>query len=438
MLKHHFIIFSMLAAMCFPFTASAAESKTAAQDSINTQLQLSEKLETPTSGTEPAVSPSAAMKPDVPPPTVERKSIAGDEYLIKTYRTDENFDPTLLVEDNCERDGYIFSYKATEKKENKTEKTKDISEPVQVETQTNTVEDVLKQLPPTKAYDADGYTGTLTLDTASIRTDVAGYTTKTTTISTVQEYPGLMCKDPANLPQTAAKDGYTLSLADVTWTVMGTSLGNGNVLVPTEYKATATYSKKLSSQVPSGYITSAVYSGKLCKVSVDSVDYTVTYIGTKIFEPTPTSTPASTPSPSIAPTAPQKQPGLFNSIPWAAFLTVLIILLGAGVLAAGSLFLFRYIRSLRGIQVYNLIDREYVCVGRQTVDYKKPVLDLNYFKDVIQSNSFTFVMNKSDCKRLYGRNIAVTLDDVTVMHLVKGYNEEYRFNLELGGILDAQ
>ena len=66
------------------------------------------------------------------------------------------------------------------------------------------------------------------------------------------------------------------------------------------------------------------------------------------------------------------------------------------------------------------------------------MLDLNHFKDVIQSNSFAFVLNKPTSKRLYGKNLAVTLDNVTIMHMIKGYNEEYRFNLELGGILDVK
>ena len=69
---------------------------------------------------------------------------------------------------------------------------------------------------------------------------------------------------------------------------------------------------------------------------------------------------------------------------------------------------------------------------------KKPLIDLNEFEDMIQSNSFAFVLDKKTTKELFGKNVSVTLKDITVKHRVNGYHEEYRFELELGGILDAE
>jgi len=445
-LKSLFFSISMLTILCFKVTVSASESAQPVPISDNTQSQTPENPGVHISDDCLEAAPNQSLAiPVIPPPiNVERKNINGSEYLVKTYRADPGFDPALLVEDGYELDGYLFAHIATEKQKNKTQETKEHSEIVQVETQSDSLVDILQRLPSSKTYDTDGFTGTLTLDTASIRTEVAGYATKPSTISAVQEYIGLMYKDPSYVPQTVNKDGHTLSLSDVQWTVIGTSLADDNTLVPNEYKATVTYTKAVSSQVPAGYITSVVYTGSINKMAVDSIDYTLTYIGTPIREPTITPAPTPIPTSTAAPTPPPiqtdtpEQPGLFETIPWSALLSVLIILTAAGSLAAGLFLLFRYIRKLQGVQIYNLIDRDYICIGRQVVDYKKPVLDLNYFKDIIQSNSFSFVMNKSDCKKLYGRNIAVTLDDVTVMHLIKGYNEEYRFNLELGGILDVR
>jgi hypothetical protein len=226
-----------------------------------------------------------------------------------------------------------------------------------------------------------------------------------------------MYADPTYVPQSATKNGTTLPLTDVQWVVTGSGLA-GDTLVPTEYKATAYYSKNVSSQVPTGYTTTALYKGKLEKTSVDTVQYTVTYIGTPIFVPTP---------------EPVLEEESFE-FPWWIGLGIL----GIAAVTSSGVFVFFLLKSRRGVQIYNLIDKDYICIGRQSLDRNKPVIDLNHFKDVIQSNTFSFILDKSDCKKLYGRNIAVTLDDVTVMHSVKGYNEEYRFNLELGGILDVK
>jgi hypothetical protein len=160
------------------------------------------------------------------------------------------------------------------------------------------------------------------------------------------------------------------------------------------------------------------------KTTVDTVQYVVTYIGTPIFVPEPT--PPPTPEPVV-----EEEPFEF---PWAVILGIL----GVAAVIGGGVFLFFFIKSRRGVQIYNLIDKDYICIGRQAVDYDKPVIDLNPFKDIIQSNSFSFLLDKSSTKKLYGRNIAVTLDDLTILHMVKEHDKEYRFNLDLGEILDVK
>jgi len=377
-------------------------------DEIQQIQQRSEQLQT----NEPPPPVKAAMPAPI---NVECKNVDGDEFLIKTFEVAADFDPNTLVEKGYEKDGFIFAHHTTEKKLNEIRKTKEIVETVQVETDSKSLEDILKRLPTTKSYDADGFAGTLALDTGSILTEVSGYTTKTSTISTVQEYPGLMYADPTYIPQSAAKDGTTLPLTDVQWTVTGSGLA-GDSLVPTEYKATATYSKNVSSQVPTGYVTKANYKGIVEKADVDTVNYIVTYSGTPMYVANPEPTPEPVP------------------LPWG----ILFAVLGIAAACGGGVFLFFLFKSRQGIQIYNLIDEDYICIGRQVVDWNKPVLDLNHFKDIIQSNTFTFILDKVSSKKLFGKNIAITLDDVTVLHMVKGYNEEYRFNLELGGILDVK
>jgi hypothetical protein len=359
-----------------------------------------------------------AAEPPLPAPLdVQRENVDGSEYLIKTFETAVDFDPAALIEDGYEADGFLFTHLTTDKKPNESKISKEATETVQIETDSKNLEDVLKLIPSTKAYESEGFTGTLVLNTASILTEVSGYTTKNSTISTTQEYPGLMYADPTYVSQSATKNGTTLPLTDVQWVVTGSGLA-GDTLVPTEYKATAYYAKNVSSQVPTGYTTTALYKGIVEKTTVDTVQYTVTYIGTPIFLPTP---------------EPVLEEEAFE-FPWGIVLGIL----GIAVVIGGGVFVFFLQKSRRGVQIYNLIDKDYICIGRQSLDHHKPVIDLNHFRDVIQSNTFSFILDKSDCKKLYGRNIAVTLDDVTVMHMVKGHNEEYRFNLELGGILDVK
>lgn len=221
------------------------------------------------------------------PISVERKNIDGTEYVIKMYELPIQTEDTTLIEPDFELDGFIFTHETTNKEINETTDTKEVTEQAQAQSQSKNLEEVIKQFPSTKTYDQDGYKGTLTLDTGSIVTEVAGYTTKNYTVSTTKEYPNLMYADPSYVSQSAVKDGYTLPLTDVSWTVMGTSLA-GDTLVPTEYKAVATYSKTFSSQVPTGYVSTARYKGNVTKTVADTADFTVTYVGTLIDDGMPT------------------------------------------------------------------------------------------------------------------------------------------------------
>ena len=341
------------------------------------------------------------------PISVERKNIDGTEYVIKMYELPIQTEDTTLIEPDFELDGFIFTHETTNKKINETTDTKEVTEQAQAQSQSKNLEEVIKQFPSTKAYDQDGYKGTLTLDTGSIVTEVAGYTTKNYTVSTTKEYPNLMYADPSYVSQSAVKDGYTLPLVDVNWTVMGTSLA-GDTLVPTEYKAVATYSKTFSSKVPTGYISTARYKGNVTKTVADTADFTVTYVGTLIDEGMPTILKVIT-----------------------GFVLVLLIICAITLLLL-------YLKSRRGTYVYNLIDKEYICIGHQSINPKKPVIDLNDFEDMIQSNVFQFILDKKTTSALFGRNINVTYKDVTIKHLVNEKKGEYRFELNLGGVLDAE
>lgn len=357
------------------------------------------------------------------PFNIERKNINGTEYLIKYFNVPPEIEESSLIDPPFEEDNYLFQHHTTEVKANETILTKEVTETKTEPSPSQELAQVLKQFPSTFAYEENGYTGELALDTGSITTEADGYTTNTRTVSTTKEYGGLMFNDPSYVPQTTVHNGYTLSLTGINWVVMATGL-SGDSLVPTEYKAVATYSKKVSSQVATGYTSTAVYNGTVGKTETKSVDYIVTYTGTPMFfeetveisdnniEETAAKEPVKIPTGLIV--------GIFSC-------------LAVGGAAVGIAY---FIKSKRGVSVYNLMDGEYIYLGIIHVDYSKPEVNLNAFEEIIQSRDFNFIVDKYSTKRLFGKHIAVTLEDVTVMHMVKGHNTEYKFNLELGGMID--
>ena len=341
------------------------------------------------------------------PVAVEQRNIDGTEYIIKVFETAEDVAPEKLADEDFEQDGFLFRHLTTDKQTREAADTKEVTEEAKAEGQSGKLEDVIRQFPATKAYDKDGYKGTLALDTGSIVTEVAGYATKNYTVSTTKEYPGLMYADPSYVAQSATKDGCTLPLTDVSWTVMGTGL-SGDTLVPTEYKAVATYAKPMSRQVPTGYISTARYTGSVTKTTADTVVYTLAYAGSPLDS------------------------GLPLPLKIATGLGVLLLLGGGGF----ALVLF--LRNRNGADIYNLIDREYVHLGRQSVNPKEPAIDLNEFEDMVQGEAFRLILDKKTAKALFGRNISVTCRDVTIMHRVNERNGEYQFDLDFGGVLDAE
>lgn len=347
------------------------------------------------------------------PTDVQRQSINGIEYIIKTYELPPDTDPSLLIEDDFQQEGFSFTRHTVSNEEITATDIKTVTEQRTAETESKALESALKKLPTTIAYRQDGYAGILILDTGSISTEVAGYSTKTATVSTTKTYPSLMYQDPSMIPQTAVKDGMTLPLSDVSWSVTGTSLA-GDSLVPTEYTATAVYSKSVSSSVPKGYVCTADYTGEVSKTDVTGVIYTITYMGTPIPEPEA--------EPEPEPEAPAEESASRGGV-IAGVIAILSTISGVAV--------FLHLRSRQGVAIYNLMEDDYLFIGRQKLDPKNPVIDLNPYNDVLQSHFFSFVLDKSVTRRLFGRHISATLDDITMTHRVKEADGMYRFNLEM-------
>ena len=374
----------------------------------------------------------------------DQNQIEGSIFLTKVYEVAEDFDPSALVENGYEKDGYLFAYHKTDKKINENKQTKELLESIAIETATDNKEGILNRLPQTIEYNKEDFTGVLSLEHNSIATEVAAYKTQNTTLSTVKEYTELMAADNSYIPQTAEKEGQTLQVTDVNWAVMGTGL-SGDTLVPTEYKATATYSKTISDKVPSSYVTTAIYTGTVSKPEPTTITYTLTYVGTPIKENRTIMEKAEKQTEEEIKKQQQEEKEekeekpevkeikqsnpIFIKMIFGAF---------AGILFSGGMVLLFYKKSQRGVKICNLQDEEYICIGYQKMNKSDFIIDLNPLHERIQSPFFYFVIDKYTAKKLYDKTISIILHDETkeqmiIPNSISEYGQPYCFMLEIGG-----
>lgn len=217
------------------------------------------------------------------PEDVETRQEGEKMEIIKVYHLSPEEDPQLLIEEPFEQDGYEYQYKSMVKEEENTENKKLAQKTISLETETDDLDAILQQIKGSIPYDGDdGYTGDLTLEPASIKTQAAGYATSSYTVSDTRTYTDLAYNDNSLIPQTVNKNGMTLSLSSVSWQGQGGTGANGS-LIPTSYTATAYYSALASNTYATGYVTEAKYSGEVTRIDTEYV-YTLTYSGTLIPE----------------------------------------------------------------------------------------------------------------------------------------------------------
>lgn len=198
---------------------------------------------------------ASAFAMEIPTDTVVQ-NLNGSQQLIKTYTLSPDADPQKLIEEPFELEGYAYAFADIVKTENHVADTDRHTETVTLETSTNELAGILEQLLPVMEYDDGLYSGTLSLDHTSIRTEASGYTTKSRKISTTKTIGPVDRNDMSYVPATTVKDGVTLSLSGVDWQIIGTDVV-GDSLAPTTYQAVASYSGKTYYQAATGYVTTA-------------------------------------------------------------------------------------------------------------------------------------------------------------------------------------
>ena len=253
-------------------------------------------------------------------------------------------------------------------------------------------------------YDDGVSSGTLSLDHSTLKTEAAGYKRSSYTVTATKNYTGLDRNDSSYIDKTVEKNGRTLSLSNVTWSVESTALV-GDELVPATYSAVATYSGSASSTVATGYITTAEYKGTVVSSGISSILYTVTYLGTKI-EPT------------------KAEPTFKGAV-------LVISIIGGTALLAALLFLGLTLRKNTTVYKATGKGNEYEKCGRLHLKAKNPELRIDRLKD-IPEGVIAIEVDQAVAKKLFGQTIAIHCYDNTVEHTVGTVNGQYWFKVDIG------
>lgn len=343
------------------------------------------------------VSASAA---EYIPDDVTYQNLNGQQLAIKVFTLLPDQDPSSLTEKDFEYDGFLYSHSSTVKEEQTYSEQNLHTETVTIMTASKNLEDILAELEPTIEYDDGKASGTLALDHSTIKTEAAGYKNSSHTVTATKNYTGLDRNDTAYIDKTVVKDGRTLSLSNVTWSVESTALV-GDELVPATYAAVATYSGTAYSSVATGYITTADYTGTISASGVSSIKYTVTYLGTPIET--------------------EDEPSMAFPI------AVMVILTAAGVVLLIALF------ARKNTTVYEATGKgnEYDKCGKLLLRSRDPELRIDRLKNVPEG-VIAIEVDERTAKKLFGKKIKLRYFDQMFDHTVGTVNGPYWFKVDVG------
>lgn len=339
------------------------------------------------------------------------ENLNGQQRMVKTYVLSPGIDPETLKEPSFDYDGYTYEWAYTTKEDQPYLDKKTVTKTVTVETATKDLSDILAVLAPAVSYDEDGYTGELALDHTTLSTEAAGYTTKYGSITETKVIGSLDRNDMSYVPATTVKNGRTLSLSNVEWQITGTALV-GEALVPSQYQAVATYSASTSWKAATGYVTTAEYRGEVASEGVESITYTVVYLGEKI---------AAEPGHKVS--------GLLPAVSGSPFavvgaLMMLCLLAGLGIL----LFLRR-----KNVYVYvpGSRPRDYKLVAKYRVKPESPEIDISSL-EIAPNDAVAVEVKRSLAKKLFGQTF--TVHHVAGTHsyeiMQNGHDDWHEFNLK--------
>lgn len=218
--------------------------------------------------------------------------------IRKVYELSPDENPDLLPREDFERNGYSFTCSDILREVVIGEEQKTATVAETAESKKNDMNTILGLFPQYKEYtDEDGFSGTLLLNTSTIKSEIAGYGSSSTPYTVSRSYPNLSDTDTQHLPKTIDDNGRTLQLQDVQWQTDNT-MNVDDYEIGDRFTAIVTYGGTKTSSYVSGYTITADYSGEVLRKGVTIIRYTVIFTGTEI--PAPEPTPAE-PDPSTSP-----------------------------------------------------------------------------------------------------------------------------------------
>lgn len=153
---------------------------------------------------------------------INYQNLNGQQQAIMVYTLLPDQQPEDLIEQDFEYDGYLYAYSGMTKQEQTFNEEKLHTETITVNTGSKDLKDILAELKPTIEFDDGTSQGILALDHETIKTEAAGYKTSSYTVTATKNFTGLASNDSSLIDPTAVKNGRTLSLSNITWSVEST------------------------------------------------------------------------------------------------------------------------------------------------------------------------------------------------------------------------
>ena len=351
------------------------------------------------------------MKEELYPTDVQTIITDNTRQIIKIYDLTAEQSPGAIPRESFIRDGWRYELTDITEKRTTLTDTRSHSETVEINTETNDPNEIIKLLAQTLDYQGqDGYCGLLSLDLPSVHCEAAGYINSAYTATATREYPYLSSADTSLIPKTVTDHGRTLMLDSVVWEVQR-YVNVDYVDIPESYRAVAKYAATASKSVVTGYVTTADYLGEVSRTVKGDTVYTVYFCGSEI-NPAPKQLEVAAPPPA---------PVRLNGFPAAAFLTALAIfaalLAGAGV----YWFLLRH-----NVKIYR--DNFRVLVARDKISVKNPVADLS----PLEGDCFGLVIDKYAAKALNGHSVEVRHGADSLQYKIAYEGNAYSIEADFG------
>ena len=203
--------------------------------------------------------------------------------IRKIYEVGPKVSPDRLPHDTFESGGYVYKCNDILREAILYEEQKSMSMTINEESEKNDVNSVLALLPQFRhEEDESGYSGVLTLNMASIKSEISCYGIISIPYSVTRTYPNLCFMDTRCIPNTVEDDGCMLTLRNIQWsdnTVINESAG-----IFGGYTAHALYNGTKTSSYIKSYAITAEYTGEVSRKNIDKIRYTVIFTGSLLPE----------------------------------------------------------------------------------------------------------------------------------------------------------